>query len=388
MAAPRKICVVTGSRAEYGILYWLLREITADPALELQLIVTAMHLAPEFGLTYRQIEGDGFRIDAKVDMLLSSDTPVGIAKSIGVGVIGFADALAGLQPDILVLAGDRFELLAPAQAALVAGIPIAHISGGDTTEGAYDEQIRHSLTKVSHLHFVANALFARRVRQMGENPAHVYDVGAPQLDHLRRTQLLDRTALESMLGFRLRRRNLLVTFHPATLDAQDPAQQFAELLVALQSLDEDFGFIFTLPNADNRGRALIGMIDAFVAGPARGRAVAHPSLGHTAYLSALALVDAVVGNSSSALVEAPSLDKPAVNIGDRQKGRPRAASVIDCPPERKAIGTAIAKALALDCSSVVNPYGGGDASRRIAEVLRSVPLAALRRKSFFLMEGT
>lgn len=386
MAAPRKICVVTGSRAEYGILYWLLREIEADPTLELQLVATAMHLAPEFGLTYRQIEGDGFRISAKIDMLLTSDTSVGIAKSIGVGVIGFADAFAGLQPDLLVLAGDRFELLAPAQAALIAGIPIAHISGGDTTEGAYDEQIRHSLTKMSHLHFVANALFARRVRQMGENPAYIYDVGAPQLDHLPRTPLLERAAVERMLGFRLRRRNLLITFHPATLDAQDPAQQFAELLAALQALDEDFGFIFTLPNADNRGRALIGMIHAFVAGAALGRAVAHPSLGHTVYLSAIAQADAIVGNSSSALVEAPSLGKPAVNIGDRQKGRPRAASIVDCPPERSAIGSAIAQALKLDCSSVVNPYGGGGASQRIAEVLRSVPLEALRRKPFFLLE--
>lgn len=382
---PRKICVVTGSRAEYGILYWLLREIAADATLELQLIATAMHLSPEFGLTYRQIEADGFRIDAKVDMLLSSDTAVAIAKSIGIGVIGFADAFERLKPDIIVLAGDRFELLAPAQAALVAGIPIAHISGGDTTEGAYDDAIRHSLTKMSHLHFVANALFARRVRQMGENPAHVYDFGAPQLDHLQRTRLLGRAELEKILGFRLRQRNLLVTFHPATLETGTPAAQFAELLAALQALDEDVGLIFTLPNADNDGRALIRMIDEFVAGPGRGRSVVHASLGQAAYLSALSQVDALVGNSSSALAEAPSMHKAAVNIGERQKGRPRAASVIDCPPDRKAIGAAIAKALALDCSTVVNPYGSGDSSRRIAEVLRNVPLAGLRQKSFFLV---
>ena len=385
MAARRRICVATGSRAEYGILYWLLREVADDAALELQLVVTAMHLAPEFGLTYRQIEADGFRIDAKVDMLLSSDTAVAITKSIGVGVIGFADAFERLKPDIVVLAGDRFELLAPAQAALVAGIPIAHISGGDTTEGAYDDAIRHALTKMSHLHFVANALFARRVRQMGENPAHVYDFGAPQLDHLRRTPLLGKAELEKVLGFRLRRRNLLVTFHPATLEAESPAAQFAELIAALQALDEEVGLIFTLPNADNHGRALIRMIDEFVAGPARGRAVAHASLGQAAYLSTLSQVDALVGNSSSALAEAPSLRKPAVNIGERQKGRPRAASVIDCPAERKAIGAAIAKALTLDCSSVVNPYGGGDSSKRIVEVLRSVPLADLRQKRFFLV---
>ena len=383
--AKRRICIVTGSRAEYGILYWLLREVADDAALELQLVATGMHLAPEFGLTYRQIEADGFRIDAKVDMLLSSDTAVAIAKSIGVGVIGFADAFGRLKPDIVVLAGDRFELLAPAQAALVAGIPIAHISGGDATEGAYDDAIRHSLTKMSHLHFVANALFARRVRQMGEDPAHVYDFGAPQLEHLKRTPLLGRAELEKRLGFKLRRRNLLVTFHPATLEARSPAAQFAELLAALQALGEDVGLIFTLPNADNDGRALIRMIDEFIAGPARGRAVAHASLGQAAYLSALAQADAVVGNSSSALAEAPSLRKPAVNIGERQKGRPRAASVIDCPADRKAIGDAIARAFALDCSAVVNPYGSGDSSKRIAEVLRTVPLAELRQKRFFLV---
>lgn len=385
MPARRRICVVTGSRAEYGILFWLLREIAADTTLELQLVATAMHLSPEFGLTYRLIEQDGFRIDAKVEMLLSSDTAAAIAKSIGIGIIGFADTLERLKPDLLVLAGDRFELLAAAQAALVAGIPIAHISGGDTTEGAYDEAIRHSLTKMSHLHFVANALCARRVRQMGENPAHVYDVGAPQLDHLRRTPLPGRAEVEEALGFRLRRRNLLVTFHPATLETEKPVAQFAELLAALQALDDDVGVIFTLPNADNDGRELIRMIDEFVAGPGRGHSVAHASLGQAAYLGTLAQVDAVVGNSSSALVEAPSLRKPAVNIGERQKGRPRAESVIDCPPERKAIGAAVAKAFALDCSSVVNPYGGGDSSTRIVEVLRSVPLASLRQKRFFLV---
>lgn len=383
--AKRKICVVTGSRAEYGILYWLLREIAADATLELQLVATAMHLAPEFGLTWRQIEADGFRIDAKVDMLLSSDSATAIAKSIGVGVIGFADALQQLNPDLLVLAGDRFELLSAAQVALVSGIPIAHISGGDITEGAYDDAIRHSLTKMAHLHFVANELCARRVRQMGENPAHVYNFGAPQLDHIPRTKLLERAELGALLGFRLRKRNLLITFHPATLEREPPAQQFAELLAALQLLGEDFGLVFTLPNADNEGRALIRMIDEFVAGAARGRAVAHASLGQKVYLSALAHVDAIVGNSSSALVEAPSLRKPAVNIGERQKGRPRAASVIDCPPQREAIGAAIRKALTLDCSSAVNPYYGGDSSSRITQVLRSVRLEDLRQKHFFLL---
>lgn len=384
MNAPRRICVVTGSRAEYGILYWLLREIAADPALELQLVATAMHLSPEFGLTYRQIEQDGFRIDAKVEMLLSSDTATGIAKSIGIGVVGFADALARLKPDLLVLTGDRFEMLAAAQVALISGIPIAHLSGGDTTEGAYDEAIRHSLTKMAQLHFVTNELSGGRVRQMGENPARIFNVGAPQLEHLRRTPLLPREKLEEALGFRLRGRNLLVTFHPATLERQSPAEQFDELLAALRSLDREIGIIFTLPNADNDGRALITMTGEFVREAGSERATAHASLGHVRYLSLLAQVDVLVGNSSSALTEAPSFQKAAVNIGDRQKGRLRAASVIDCPPERAAIRAAIDKALRLDCSGISNPYGSGDSASRIAAVLRSVVLDDLRQKHFFL----
>jgi UDP-N-acetylglucosamine 2-epimerase (non-hydrolysing)/GDP/UDP-N,N'-diacetylbacillosamine 2-epimerase (hydrolysing) len=387
MTTRRRICVVTGSRAEYGILYWLLREIAADATLELQLVATAMHLSPEFGLTYRQIEQDGFKINAKVEMLLSSDTAVGIAKSIGIGVVGFADALDRLKPDLLVLAGDRFEMLAAAQVALVSGIPIAHLSGGDTTEGAYDESIRHSLTKMAQLHFVTNELSGRRVRQMGENPARIFNVGTPQLEHLSRTPLLSREELEKALGFHFRKRNLLVTFHPATLERQSPAEQFSELLAALRLLDREIGIIFTLPNADNDGRALIKMIGEFVENAGGERATAHASLGHLRYLSVLANVDALVGNSSSALTEAPSFRKPAVNIGDRQKGRLRAASVIDCPPQRDDIRAAVEKALELDCAGIANPYGGGDSASRMATVLRTVALDDLRQKHFFLQEG-
>lgn len=387
MTIRRRICVVTGSRAEYGILYWLLKEIAADATLELQLVATAMHLSPEFGLTYRQIEQDGFKIDAKVEMLLSSDTAVGIAKSIGIGVVGFADALDRLKPDLLVLAGDRFEMLAAAQVALVFGIPIAHLSGGDTTEGAYDESIRHSLTKMAQLHFVTNELSGRRVRQMGEDPARIFNVGAPQLEHLNKTPLLSREELEKALGFHLRTRNLLVTFHPATLERESPAKQFGELLAALRLLDRRIGIIFTLPNADNDGRALIKMITEFVEVEGGERATAHASLGHHRYLSLLANVDALVGNSSSALTEAPSFRKPAVNIGDRQKGRLRAASVIDCPPQRNAIRASIEKALQLDCAGVTNPYGSGDSASGMATVLRSVALDDLRQKHFFLQEG-
>ena len=383
----RKICAVTGSRADYGVLYWLLKEISIDPALELQLVATAMHLSPEFGLTYRQIEEDGFAIDAKVEMLLSSDTPTGIAKSVGLGVIGFADVFHSLQPDVLLLTGDRFETLAAAQTALLAGIRIAHVSGGDTTEGAYDESIRHSLTKMSHLHFVTNELSARRVRQMGENPAHIYNFGQPQLDHVRKIPLLSRAETERKLGFVFRKRNVLVTFHPATLESETPEGQFTELLRALDDLSEDIGLIFTYPNADNHGRILMQMIDKFVGRLGPDRAVARASLGQLLYLSVLAQADILVGNSSSGLVEAPSFQKPAVNVGGRQKGRLRAASVIDCAATQESIKAAMQGAFMLDCSGVVNPYGDGNSSVRIKDVLRDVPLKNLHQKHFYLLEG-
>lgn len=368
MSAPvRKIAVVTGSRAEYGLLYWLMKEIQGDPALQLQVMVTGMHLSPEFGLTWRNIEQDGFPVDAKVEMLLSSDTPVGIAKSMGLGVIGFAEALDRLRPDVLVLLGDRFEILAVAQAALVAKIPVAHIAGGDVTEGAYDELIRHAITKMAHLHFVTNADAARRVRQMGENPANIHNVGSPGIDAIKRMQLLDRPALERDLGFNFQERNLLVTFHPATLENASAGDQFTQLLVALDRLGAGVGIVFTKPNADNEGRIIMQLMEQFVQNHPNARGYA--SLGQLRYLSLMAQVDAVVGNSSSGLYEAPSLARPTVNIGDRQKGRLRAASVLDCEADATAVENAIRRVLTLDCSGVVNPYGDGESSRRIKQVL-------------------
>lgn len=366
-----KICVVTGSRADYGLLYWVMREIQSDPELELQVIATGMHLSPEFGLTYQVIEEDGFVIDARVEMLLSSDTPAGIAKSIGLGIIGFADALDRLRPDILLLLGDRFEIMAAAQAALVARIPVAHIAGGDATEGAFDEGLRHSITKMSHLHFVTNETSERRVRQMGEDPAHVHNVGSPGIDHIRRLTLLNRDELERDLAFEFRPRNLLITFHPATLDLLSSAVQFGELLTVLDALMEDVGLIFTYPNADTEGRALIRMIDAFTA--THTNAKAYPSLGQIRYLSVIAQVDAVVGNSSSGLYEVPSFGKPTVNIGDRQKGRLQAASVINCQATAGEIARSIADSFALDCSAVKNPFGDGFSSQRIVAKLKETP---------------
>lgn len=380
----RKICIVTGSRAEYGLLSVVMKEIQRESAFTLQVVVTGMHLSPEFGLTYTVVEQDGFAIDAKVEMLLSSDTPVGIAKSIGVGVSGFADAFDVLKPDLLVLLGDRFEILAAAQAALVARIPLAHIAGGDTTEGAFDEAIRHSITKMAHLHFVTNNAAARRVRQLGENPEHIYTVGSPGIDQIKRIKLLDKEELEKELEFPFKRRNLLVTFHPVTLDAQPAGTQFQELLNALDGLGNDVGVIFTKPNADTDGRAIVGMIDKYTA--ARHHAKAFTSLGQLRYLSTVAHVDAVVGNSSSGLYEVPSFQKPTVNIGDRQKGRLQASSVINCRPESADIARAINEAFTKDCSNALNPYGNGDSARKIVAALKAIPnYNMLLKKPFFDM---
>jgi UDP-N-acetylglucosamine 2-epimerase (non-hydrolysing)/GDP/UDP-N,N'-diacetylbacillosamine 2-epimerase (hydrolysing) len=383
MAGRRRICVVTGSRAEYGLLYWLIRDLHEDPDIELQLVATGMHLSPEFGLTHRVIEEDGFRIDERVEMLVSSDTPTGVAKSIGLGVAGFADAFARLAPEIIVVLGDRFEILAAAQAALVAGIPLAHIAGGDTTEGSYDEAIRHSITKMAHLHFVTNEVAARRVRQMGEEPARIHNFGSPGIDGIRRMTLVGREELARDLECEFAARNLLITFHPVTLEPGASEKQFGALLAALGSLGPDVGLFFTMPNADTGGRRLAAMVQEFVASHSRARA--YVSLGQARYLSLMAEVDAVVGNSSSGLYEAPSLKKPTVNIGDRQTGRLLAASVINCEPETDAIVAAIKAAFLLDCTNTVNPYGDGHASERIAAVLKRIPdPRALLRKRFYM----
>lgn len=382
----RRICVVTGSRAEYGLLYWLMKEIQASPALELQVVATGMHLSPEFGLTYRGIEEDGFRIDDKVEMLLSSDTPVGIAKSIGLGTIGFADAFARLKPEIVVLLGDRFEIFAAAQAALVARIPLAHLHGGETTEGAIDEAFRHAITKMAHLHFTATEEYRQRVIQLGEEPARVYNFGAAAVDGIRNQKLLSRPELEQALGFSFGERNLLVTFHPVTLEADTAGQQFGELLAALDDFP-DIRLIFTMPNADTGGRVIRSMIEDYVAAQP-GRATAFDSLGQLRFFSVMGQVDAVVGNSSSGLIEAPSFHIGTINIGDRQKGRIRATSVVDCEPHREAIRAALRRLYSREFQEslrqVVNPYGDGQVARRIVQVLAEYPLEGILKKRFFM----
>ncbi len=384
----RKICVITGSRAEYGLMRWVLQGIKDDAALTLQIIATGMHLSPEFGLTFREIERDGFQIDRKVEMLTSSDTSVGIAKSMGLGMIGFADVLNELQPDLIVVVGDRFEIFAAVSAALVGRIPVAHLHGGETTEGAFDEALRHSITKMSHLHFVAAEEYRQRVIQLGEQPERVFLVGGLGIDNIKRLQLLDRTELEESLDFKLGLKNLLITFHPVTLENLSSAQQMAELLAALEKLGEETHLIFTMPNADNGGRELIDMVENFVATHIHARAYA--SLGQLRFLSAVKLVDGVVGNSSSGLAEVPSLATGTVNIGDRQRGRLRAQSVIDCAPQSQAIFDAIGKLYNVEfrqtLRSVVNPYGNGGASQKILQILRNQDLTDLLKKSFYDIE--
>ncbi len=365
-----RVGVVTGTRAEYGLLYWILKQLQDDPAIDLQLIVAGAHLSPQHGLTYRDIEVDGFYIARKVDMALNDDSAVGVTKALGQATSGFADVLAELRPDVLVLLGDRYETLAAAQAALIARIPVAHIAGGDVTEGAYDDAIRHSITKMSHLHFVTHAEAARRVRQLGEDPERIFTVGNPGLDQLQHLKLMARVELARELGFTFRRRNLLVTYHPETLDAESTENRIAMLLQALERLGDDVGLIFTLPNADTGNRAIRERIESYVASHANARAYA--SLGPLRYWSAMKQVDAVVGNSSSGILEAPSLQKPTVNIGDRQKGRPQAASVINCGYGVSEIESAIRRAFDLNCREVANPYGDGHAAERIVDVLKRV----------------
>jgi len=377
-----KICVVTGTRADYGLLRPLMNEIKKDQELQLQIIATGMHLSPEFGLTYLEIEEDAFTIDKKIEMLLSSDTPVGITKSIGLAIIGFADALHQLQPDLLILLGDRYEILAAAQAALIAKIPIAHIAGGDTTEGAFDEAIRHSITKMSHIHFVTNEKAFQRVKQLGENPRFIYNVGSTAIDSIINIVPMDRSELEKALQFKFLQKNLLITFHPVTLECQASGRQFNELLKALHDLGSEIGLIFTKPNADPEGREIIRLIDDFVS--SHSNAVTYTSLGQKLYFSLIKYVDAVVGNSSSGIYEVPSFKKPTVNIGDRQKGRLMASSVINCAPEKSEIEKAIREAFVKDCSDTVNPYGDGNSSAKIIEVIKSVEdYKSLLKKHFF-----
>ncbi|MDH4618259.1 UDP-N-acetylglucosamine 2-epimerase [Brevibacillus sp. AY1] len=381
----RKICVVTGTRAEYGLLYWLMKEIQGDQDLQLQVVATGMHLSPEFGLTYRTIEQDGFIIDEKIEMLLSSDTPVGVATSMGLGTIGFANAFERLKPDIVVVLGDRFEILAAAQAAMVARIPIAHLHGGERTEGLIDESIRHSVTKMSHLHFVATEEYRKRVIQLGEDPGRVFNVGAIGIDQIKKLKLLNKEEFQDAINFKLGPINFLVTYHPVTLSKMSPRDSLNELFSALDDFPEA-KIIFTKPNADTSGRLISQMIDDYV-NHHPNRAIAFTSLGQLKYLSAINHCDIVLGNSSSGLIEVPYFKKPTVNIGDRQKGRIKPVSVIDCSDSKneikKAILKAISEAFRKSIENMKSPYGEGDVSFQVKDKIKSAALDELIVKSFY-----
>ena len=386
--SKRKICIVTGTRAEYGLLYWLMKEIEADRDLELQLIVTGMHLSPEFGLTYKEIEKD-FRIDKKIEMLLSSDTSIGISKSMGLAQISFAEAYEELQPDMLVVLGDRYEIFSCVSAAMIARIPIAHLHGGETTEGAFDEAIRHSITKMSHLHFTATDAYKNRVIQLGENPKRVFNVGGMGIENIKRLQLLSKEEFEKSIDFKLNKKNIIVTFHPVTLENATAKEQFQNLLDAIDSLKET-NIIFTKANSDSDGRVINSMIDEYVT-KHNDKSVAFTSLGQLRYLSALQYVDAVVGNSSSGLAEAPSFQIGTINIGDRQKGRIMAESVINAQANKESILTAFeelySKTFREKLKFSKNPYGDGCASLKIIEELKRVDLENILKKSFFDIKG-
>ena len=380
----KKICVVTGSRAEYGLLQGLMQEIAMDSTLELQIIATGAHLSPEYGLTFQNIENDGFIINEKLEMLLSSDTALGMAKSLGLAVIGFADVLDRLHPDVLVLLGDRYEILAAAQAAMLVHIPIAHIAGGEITEGAVDELIRHAITKMAQLHFVAAEIYRKRVIQLGENPANVFNVGSTGIDHLKKLHLLSRQELAETLIFDLGKRFFLVAYHPATIES-DTTNGAIELLEALDHYPY-MHLIITGSNADMGGREINALMNDYACqNPSRVTYAA--SLGQTRFLSAMQHCDLIIGNSSSGIIEAPALKKAVVNIGSRQSGRLKAACIIDCEANHSAIITAIERALSSDFQTLLpnvqSLYGEGNSAERIKEVLKTVNPGEILKKKFY-----
>jgi UDP-hydrolysing UDP-N-acetyl-D-glucosamine 2-epimerase len=381
----RKICFVTGSRAEYGLLCGLMNAVKNDDNLCLQVIATNMHLSSEFGMTYRVIENDGFRIDKKVDMLLSSDTSSGTTKSVGLGTIGFADAYEDLKPDLIIVLGDRYEILAAVTAAIFFRIPVAHLHGGEITEGAYDDCIRHSITKMSHLHFTSTEIYRKRVIQLGEQPDRVFNVGAIGVENAKKLTLLSKPDLEKNLGFEFGEKSFLVTFHPVTLENHTAKEQCENLLEALESYN-DYKLIFTMPNSDTDGRVIIKLIQHF-AETHKDNSIAVTSLGQINYLSSLQYVTAVVGNSSSGIVEVPTFGKPTLNIGNRQKGRIAAESVVNCGNAMDEIKEGLSIVISSNMINLakkkVNPYSKENTTENIFNIIKNFPLQDLIRKSFY-----
>ena len=380
----RKICVITGTRAEFGLLRPLIELIANDKELQLQLIATGMHLSPEFGYTLNEIIDAGFVVDKKVECLLSSDSSVGVSKTIALAVSGFADALAELTPDLVIVLGDRTEILGAVIATAMANIPIAHLYGGETTEGAYDEAIRHSITKFSHLHFTSTEAYRKRVIQLGEYPDTVFNVGAIGLDAIKKLPLLDRAAFEQAISFKLKKRNVLITYHPVTLEKEAPIETFENVLTALDELT-DTALIFTHANSDKNGRIINKMITEYVNNH-KDKAVEFKSLGQLRYLSTLQFVDFVIGNSSSGMTEVPAFYIPTINIGDRQKGRINCESVINSNNSLEDIKKSIIFALDKTFREKIQQqellYGNGTTAEKILQIIKEHNHISIK-KSFY-----
>lgn len=380
----RKIAIVTGTRAEYGLLRPLIFAIQKDKEFELKLLVTGMHLMPEFGYTYKEIETDGLNIDAKIEDGLDGDSAKSITKSMGRALMGFSEVYETLQPDLLIVLGDRTEILAAVTAAMVAAIPIAHIHGGETTEGAYDEFIRHAITKMSHFHFASTEIYRKRIIQMGEHPSRVFNVGAIGIDSIKRLKLMSKQELEDFFGMKFNNKVILITFHPVTLENSTAEQQFKNLLLVLDKIDE-CTLIFTKANSDKGGRIINQMIDEYV-NENKHKAVGFASLGQLRYLSTLQFVDFVIGNSSSGVLEAPYFKIPTINIGDRQKGRLMTESVLNCPPTYHGISEAIKKAqgkkFLTRIMSQDNIYGNGEATNKIMDILRKLDFSEVQKRFY------
>lgn len=380
----KKICILTATRAEYGLLKPIIKKLMLEQEFDVRIIVTGAHLSTEFGLTYKEIELDGIIIDEKIEILLSSDTPTAISKSMGLALISFSSYFERQKPDMLIVLGDRYETLAVCIAAMNERIPIAHLYGGEITEGAVDDSIRHAITKLSYLHFTSTDAYRNRVIQLGEQPDRVFCVGAIGIENILQEKLLSKSDLESEINFSLDLPYVMITFHPVTLEDNSAQNQFQELLKALEKYT-NMKMIFTKANADTNGRIINSMIDEFT--KHNNNAIAFSSMGSLKYLSALKYCKLVIGNSSSGLLEAPSFCIPTINIGDRQKGRLQASSVVNCEPIEEEVIAAIDKALDAEFAEIVrktkNPYGNGDTSSKIIQVIKSVFTSKIDLKKKF-----
>tara|TARA_Y200000002_G_scaffold131739_1_gene108541 strand:+ start:23316 stop:24479 length:1164 start_codon:yes stop_codon:yes gene_type:complete len=382
--SKRKICIITGSRADYGLLYWIIKEVASDQDLELQLIVTGMHLSADFGLTYKEIESE-FKIERKIDIQISSDTSNGISSSMSIAQKLFSESLMELEPNIVVVLGDRYEIFSAVSAAMIAKIPIAHIHGGEITQGSWDDSIRHCITKMSFLHFTAYEEYYKRVLQLGEDPSRVFNIGGVGIENIKKLKLLSKKEFEKSIKFKLNKKNILITFHPVTLENNTSKKQFQELLNAIGEL-EDTHIIFTKTNSDLNGKVINKMINKYtIANPETS--IGFASLGQLRYLSALQFVDVVIGNSSSGLMEVPSFKVGTINIGNRQKGRMRGSSVIDCLPKKKDIKNSIEKIYSEQFQNLLkdvkNPYDKGSSSKKIVKILKDFKIPKTLIKKFY-----